>query len=139
MTVIGNRAFGFRRMNRPGDFRASGSGRIDFDHTKVDPQIVRLAFRAQRKLEAQSIAVDGMYKEGKPVLVEISYYYEGWAVHECPGPWEMRGDPDTGRLEWVEGKVRPQDAILDDFLALLDRRHATPEPSSEGLALASLR
>ena len=81
-----------------------------------------------------------MYRrDRRPVLVEISYYYEGWAVHECPGHWELRGDPESGRLEWVEGKVRPQDAILDDFLALLDRRHATPEQPSEGLALVSMR
>jgi len=40
----------------------------------------------------------------------------------CPGHWELRGDPDDGRLDWVEGQVRPDDAILEDFLALLDRR-----------------
>ena len=27
-----------------------------------------------------------------------------------------------GGLTWVEGSVRPDDAILDDFLALLDAR-----------------
>jgi len=127
VTVIGNRAFGFRRFNRPDDFRASGSGRIDFDHTKVDPEIVRLAFRAQRKLESQSLAIDGLYRPApgggrERVIVEISYYYEGWALATCPGHWELRGDPDDGRLEWVEGQVRPDDAILEDFLALLDRR-----------------
>ena len=123
VTVIGNRAFGFRRFNRPDDFRASGSGRIDWDPTQVDPEIVRLAFRAARRLDSQSLAVDGMYRAGgERVLVEISYYYEAWALHECPGHWEMRGDPQDGCLEWVEGKVRPQDAILDDFLALLERR-----------------
>src|SRR3972149_1538458 len=31
VTVIGNRAFAFIRMNRPGDFRASGSGSIVYD------------------------------------------------------------------------------------------------------------
>ena len=137
ITVIGNRAFGFRRFNRPDDFRASGSGRIDWDPAKIDPEIVRLAFRTAGKLGTQSLAVDGMYRPGgQPVLVEISYYYEGWALHECPGHWEMRGEPDSGQLEWVEGRVRPQDAILDDFLALLDRRHGSLE-APRGLALAS--
>jgi hypothetical protein len=130
VTVIGNRAFGFRRFNRPDDFRASGSGRIDWDHTKVDPAIVRLAFATARKLRSQSLAVDGMYRDGpggrEPVLVEISYYYEGWAIAECPGHWELRGEPETGELEWVPGHVRPQDAILDDFLALLDRSAGRP-------------
>ena len=124
ITVVGNRAFGFRRHNRPGDFRASGSGRIDWDYTKIDPAMVRLAFTAQRKLGAQSLAIDGMYRNGEPVIGEISYIYEGWAVAQCPGHWELRGEPDDGRLEWVEGSVRPDDAILDDFLALIDSRKA---------------
>ncbi|HZN66284.1 MAG TPA: hypothetical protein VFB66_13425 [Tepidisphaeraceae bacterium] len=128
VTVIGNRAFAFRRMNRPNDFRASGSGRIDWTPDKVDPEIVRLAFGAARTLRTQSLAVDGMYREdGRRVLVEISYYYEGWAIHECPGHWELRGDdPQTAKMEWVEGKVRPQDAILEDFLAELGRKQ-TPD------------
>jgi hypothetical protein len=127
ITVIGNRAFGFRRFNRPDDFRASGSGRIDWDRSKIDLDIVRLAFRTARKLRTQSLAVDGMYRDGKPVLVEISYYYEGWALEECPGHWEMRGDGDNAPLEWVEGKVRPQDAMLEDFLALVGATKRVPE------------
>lgn len=125
VTVIGSRAFGFRRFNRPGDFRASGSGRIDWDPTKVDPEIVRLAFRAQRKLGSQSLAIDGMYRDGEPVVVEISYYYEAWALAACPGHWELSGEAEDGRLEWVEGSVRADDAILEDFLDVLDRRAAS--------------
>jgi glutathione synthase/RimK-type ligase-like ATP-grasp enzyme len=136
VTVIGNRAFAFRRLNRPDDFRASGSGRIVFDPDKIDLDMVRLAFRAARRLRTQSLAVDGMYGEGrKPVLVEISYYYEGWALAECPGHWELRGDPETGTLEWVSGHVRPQDAILADFVASLEDRRGTaaapPAPAAE--------
>ena len=135
ITVIGNRAFGFRRFNRPDDFRASGSGRIDWDQSEIDLEFVRLAFRAARKLNSQSLAVDGLYRPGRQhVLVEISYYYEGWALHECPGHWEMRGDPESGQLEWVEGKVRPQDAILDDFLALVDSKHETASRQLAGVS-----
>jgi hypothetical protein len=131
VTVIGNRAFGFRRFNRPNDFRASGSGRIDWDQTRIDPEMVRLAFRTARKLRSQSLAVDGMYNAARePVLVEISYYYEGWALAACPGHWALRGDdPETGRLEWVEGQVRPEDAILDDFLDLLAARSGPMQPA----------
>jgi glutathione synthase/RimK-type ligase-like ATP-grasp enzyme len=125
ITVIGNRAFAFRRNNRPGDFRASGSGRIDWDHAKIDPQLLRLAFRAQRKLGSQSLAVDGMYRNGEPVLIEISYIYDTWAVEACPGHWEIsEDDADASELRWVEGRMWPEHAILDDFLALLDRRSA---------------
>jgi glutathione synthase/RimK-type ligase-like ATP-grasp enzyme len=129
VTVVGNRAFAFRRHNRPNDFRASGSGRIDWDQSKIDPAMVRLAFGAQRKLGAQSLAIDGLYRNGEPVVGEISYIYEGWAVATCPGHWELHGDAHDGRLEWVEGSVRPEDAILEDFLALVGRRKGEARPA----------
>ncbi len=122
VTVIGNRAFGFRRLNRPNDFRASGSGRIEFDPAAIDPESVRLAFKVARRLDTQSLAVDVLYQGGERVLTEISYYYEGWALHACPGHWELRGDAKGGRLDWVEGQIRPEDAILEDFLARLEQR-----------------
>jgi len=123
ITVIGNRAFGFRRFNRPDDFRASGSGRIDWDHTKIDPAMVRLAFRAQRKLQAQSFAIDGMYRKGEPVIGEISYIYESWAVEACPGHWEIaEDDTEATEMKWVEGHLKPEDAILEDFLSELNER-----------------
>lgn len=126
VTVIGNRAFAFRRFNRPDDFRASGSGRIDWTPSQIDLGIVRLAFRTARHLNTQSLAVDALYRQGQRVLTEINYYYEGWAVADCPGHWELRGgdDVDNGQLEWVEGKVRPDDAIFEDFVALLGERAA---------------
>ena len=127
VTVVGNRAFAFRRLNRPNDFRASGSGRIEWDPSKIDPAMVRLAFTAQSALEGQSFAMDGIYRDGKPVIVEISYIYDSWAVEACPGHWELRGEPEDGQLEWVEGRMWPEDAILDDFLALIDRRQRWAE------------
>lgn len=70
VAVIGNRAFGFRRFNRPADFRASGSGLRSSDPTKIDPAFVRLAFRVAQCLGTQSIAVDGLWRGGTPVLTE---------------------------------------------------------------------
>lgn len=127
VTVVGNRAFAFRRLNRPNDFRASGSGRIEWDPSKIDPEMVRLAFSVQRALGSQSLAMDGIYRDGTPVIVEISYIYDSWAVEACPGHWELRGNPDDGHLEWVEGRMWPEDAILDDFLALIGSRRRPVE------------
>ncbi len=122
VSVIGKRAFAFRRFNRPDDFRASGSGLRDSDPSKIDLSVVRLAFRAAQALQTQSIAVDGLLRDGENVLAEISYYYEGWVLYEeCLGHWELQGEPETGDLHWVEGQTRPEDAILDDFLASLKR------------------
>lgn len=110
VTVIGDRAFAFRRFNRPDDFRASGSGRIDWDPDAINRCAVDLAIRTARALRAQSLAVDVLNApDGSLVINEISYYYEGWAVEACPGHWSADG-------RWHAGPVAPEDAIFDDFI-----------------------
>ena len=122
VTVIGHRAFAFRRFNRPGDFRASGSGRIDWDPRQIDEESVRLAFRVARRLHTQSVGIDLLQHRRRQLVAEISYTYASWAVRDCPGHWELQGDADTGSLSWVEGRVHPEDAIFDDFVARLRSR-----------------
>jgi hypothetical protein len=117
ITVIGNRAFAFRRHNRPNDFRASGSGRIDWDSTQIPEDAILLAFETARILQTQSLAVDVLRRDGKPVIAEISYYYEGWAIAACPGHWKLHGD--SQQLVWVDGPMRPEDAIWKDFVTRL--------------------
>ena len=125
ITVIGDRAFAFRRMNRSGDFRASGSGRIDWNAEQIDLDAVRLAYRVARQLDTQSIAVDVLRRHREPVINEISYTYASWAVRDCPGHWRLHGEPDSGRLFWVEGSTRPEDAIFDDFVSSLPAPRTT--------------
>jgi len=127
ITVIGKRAFGARRFNRPNDFRASGSGEADFDPSLIELDAVRLAFRLAAVLQAQTICMDILRKDGEPVICEISYYFMGWTVFESPGHWELQGDPDTGELRWIAGQVHPAAAILDDFLWRLSNREQSPE------------
>ena len=116
VTVIGDRAFAFRRLVRDNDFRASGSGKIDWDVDAIDERFIRLAFRVAQTLRTQSVAIDGMYRHGETVVGEVSYGYAAWAVHRCPGHWRLEGDFDVGHLKWVPGHRWPQDVILDDFL-----------------------
>ena len=120
--MIGNRAFGYRRMNRPGDFRASGSGRPNWDPAGIDLQMVRLAFLTAQRLETQSVAIDAMLRGTERVLGEVSYTYVSWMVRDCPGHWVLHGDPETGELEFVDGHMAPDDAIFEDFVAELRRR-----------------
>jgi len=112
VTVIGNRAFGFTRNVRPNDFRASGSGSIDYDLKRVDPECVRIAHEVARKVGTQSMAFDFLLDAGRPVIVEVSYCYMAAAVQKCVGYWD-------DRLNWHEGNVWPQDAIIEDLLATL--------------------
>jgi hypothetical protein len=141
ITIVGNRAVAFRRFNRPNDFRASGSGRRDPDPSQIDLGAVRLAFRAAQRLGVhQSLAVDILRHgtDGERVITEISYYYEGWVLHEeCPGHWLLHGDAETGQLEWVDRPMRAEDAIWDDFIAALGalrtRPAAVPSAVERGL------
>jgi hypothetical protein len=110
VTVIGNRAFAFRRLNRPGDFRASGSGRFDLDPAKVHPEALRIAHRLSHALGFQSMAYDFVLgSDGVPRLLELSFMFVGSAVHQCPGYWDRD-------LTWHEGPMWPQDAIAEDLL-----------------------
>ena len=115
ITIIGNRAFAFRRFNRPNDFRASGSGRIDWDPEQIPDDALQLAFKTARTLQSQSLAVDVLRRDGQPVIAEISYYYEGWAIESCPGHWIQQSSSD--QLTWVPVTKKPEDAIWEDFVA----------------------
>jgi len=110
VTVIGGRAFSFTRNVRPGDFRASGSGSIDYDRGRIDPRCLRIALDVTRRIRAQSCAFDFAFAEdGTPRVLEVSYGYKASAVHACEGYW------DEG-LDWHPGHCWPQDLIIQDLL-----------------------
>lgn len=120
VTVIGTRAFAFRRFNRPSDFRASGSGLIDWDPQNIDPDAIQLAFKAAERLRGQVVALDILHRADELVVVEVSHYYEAWAVQACPGHFERTGD--TGmQPRWVSGQMLPHDAIYQDFVSRILR------------------
>lgn len=118
VTVIGNRAFAFRRFNRDDDFRASGSGRNDWNADKIDESAIRLAFQTSKQINAQTVAVDLLRKTGRYVVVELTLSYASWAVRNCPGHWTLEGEPASGPLHWHAGSLRPEDAIFEDFIKL---------------------
>jgi hypothetical protein len=115
ITVIGERAFGLYRFNRPGDFRASGSKRLTADRSRINLQCVALAHRLSAVLRVQSMAYDFlMGPDGQPLLGEISYIYLDKPIEQCEGYW----DPE---LNWVSGHLWPQTAHVEDFLARIRR------------------
>jgi len=111
ITVIGDRAFGFMRANRPNDFRASGSGTIVYECGKIDNRCLEIAFRVADRIGTQSLAFDFLFGlQQEPTIAEISYCYMAAAVHACEGHWDHQG-------AWHEGHVWPEEAILEDLLA----------------------
>jgi glutathione synthase/RimK-type ligase-like ATP-grasp enzyme len=115
VTVIGDRAFGFTRNVRPGDFRASGSGDIVYDSRRIHRACLEIAFEVTRKVGSQSMAFDFVLAENRqPRIIEVSYCYNAQAVHSCTGHWDTK-------LNWDEGSMWPQDAILIDLLDKIEQ------------------
>lgn len=115
ISVIGNRAFGYRRMNRPNDFRASGSGNFDVNPDSMDKKCVEIAFQMSKQGNFQSMAYDFLVKNGEPVICEISYTFVDWMIFECPGHWDSN-------LNWISGNMWPEEAQIQDFMNLLKAR-----------------
>ncbi|NLG96473.1 MAG: hypothetical protein GX491_03835 [Chloroflexi bacterium] len=115
VTIIGNRGFAFRRRNRQGDFRASGSGLIDYAVEEIDKRCLQIAFDISKRAGFQSMAYDFLEKDGQQVVVEISYTFADSAVANCPGYW-------TPEMEWVPVSMYPERAQVEDFIQyILDR------------------
>jgi glutathione synthase/RimK-type ligase-like ATP-grasp enzyme len=105
ITVIGDRyAYGFWRRNRPGDFRASGSGRIDLERP-VPEEPLRYCLELNRRLGFDSMAYDILFREGRFLITEMSHGYLDSVPHKSAGHYELRGD---GTLDFSRGHVWPQ-------------------------------
>lgn len=117
ITVIGDRAFGFSRNNRPNDFRASGSGSIVYDLEKIPLDAVKLAFSMSDKYALQSCAYDILIdKQSKKCLIsEIGYGYNSKAVYNAPGQWDRN-------LNWHEGHIWPQELHVKCFIKEIEGR-----------------
>jgi hypothetical protein len=110
VTIIGDRAFAYTRNVRPRDFRASGSGDINYDVERINMGCVRTAFEVAQKIGSQSLAFDFVLDEKRrPLILEVSYCYIAQLVYACQGHWDEQ-------LNWHTGHMWPQDAILTDFI-----------------------
>jgi glutathione synthase/RimK-type ligase-like ATP-grasp enzyme len=115
VTIIGDRAFAYRRMNRPNDFRASGSGNPSYDSAQIDRRCVDTAFKVASRLGTQSLAFDFLFNADKGVMIsEVSYCYVASMVHACSGQWDSHS-------VWHAGHVWPEEAILVDVLVACNR------------------
>ncbi len=117
LTLVGNRVYGYQRDNKPGDFRASGSGLYKYDPDNMDLAAVELTFDIGAALGSPHLAIDFLQRDGKPVVGEITYSSCLDLVRDCPGHWYRDAG---GKIAWSEGKLNPADAIFDDFVKQLE-------------------
>ncbi|MFZ4400951.1 MAG: ATP-grasp domain-containing protein [Bacteroidales bacterium] len=111
--VIGDKAFGLKRMNRDNDFRASGSGKIIYDESQIPIETVKLSFEYNKKLNAQCVAFDYIFGNNKEILLtEISYGFVQNAYNNCNGYWDEN-------LLWHKETFIPEYFMLDDIVKKL--------------------
>lgn len=108
--VVGDRAFGIKRMVRPGDFRASGSGRIRYAREDLDERCVELAFLVTDRMGCDSAALDFVYDRKKqPAIIEVSYGFSVEGYDPCSGHWDRR-------MNWHSGPFNPQAWMVERLL-----------------------
>lgn len=115
LIVIGGKyAYGLRRINRPNDFKASGSSNFKYD--KIPLNVVEVAFKTSRKLKLQSCAFDFIFDEdNKPLIIEMSYGFGTKGSSNAPGYWDSQ-------LNWHEGKFYPQEWMVEDAMSISNKR-----------------
>lgn len=108
LIVIGNRAYGMKRMNRKGDFRASGSSSFVYD--SIPKNVLEIAFYVAGILDLQSVAFDFVHNDkGNPVIVEMSYVFGTEGSSQCKGYW-------TKDLVFHESRLSPQEWIIENLI-----------------------
>jgi glutathione synthase/RimK-type ligase-like ATP-grasp enzyme len=121
--VIDRKAFAIKRMVRKNDFRASGSGMIRYEKENFDLETIRLSFEIADKLKSQCLALDYVYQDNKPLVVEISYGFVAAGYDPCPGYW----DSD---LNWYEGSFNPQAWMVELVIREINDNQTSMSPSN---------
>jgi glutathione synthase/RimK-type ligase-like ATP-grasp enzyme len=101
INVIGRRVDGCRRKNRPNDFRASGSGEYIRCYD-LPADAVALCMETRERIGADSLAIDLLYRDGEPLIVEMSF---AESVSSHPVHWVKESD---GSYTRVDGEVSDQ-------------------------------
>jgi len=114
LIVIGDKAYGMKRMTRKDDFRASGSSNFVYDD--IPKNVLKIGFEVSKKLGLQSVAFDFVFTHaGEPVIIELSYAYGTKGSSQCPGFW----DED---LNWHAGKFNPQSWMVENLISTYNKR-----------------
>ena len=110
-----NKAFGIKRYNRKNDFRASGSGHIEYlDNNNIPISCLKVAFDTAKKLKMNSIAYDFVYNsKGDPLIIEITFAF-GAKVSKAKGYW----DED---LKWNNETIHMQKWMIERVISKIKK------------------
>lgn len=117
--VIDGKAFGIKRMNRKNDFRASGSGFVNYNPKHFDEDILSRSFFLADKLDSKLLSIDYLYGE-QPVIIEINFGYNRRVYEKCEGYWDRN-------LNWHEGPINPEQWMVDAVVRQVEERKIRSE------------
>jgi|SRR5690554_1817101 len=109
IAIVDDYIWGFKRKVRQNDFRASGSGMLNYDLSDVPLTLIKSLHDLSKKLKTQSIAFDLVKNKDNYLIVEISYGYVGELLYNSPGYWNEN-------LVFINEKLNPEDIILINFI-----------------------
>ncbi|MDR8390249.1 hypothetical protein NC796_03795 [Aliifodinibius sp. S!AR15-10] len=113
--VIDGKAFAIKRLTRQGDFRASGSGHVLYEKHHFDEATIRLSFEVAEKVKSQCLAIDYVYKDGKPLITELSYGFIKEVYYSCKGYWDRN-------MNWHPGPFDSQGWMVESLLSELEAK-----------------
>lgn len=109
--VISGRAFAIKRMVRENDFRASGSGVIEYCRSNFPETVIAYSLEAASLLGSQCLAVDFVRRGEDWLIVEVSYGFAPEAYDKCEGYWDRDLHYHRGRFDpygWMVEKMIPE-------------------------------
>jgi glutathione synthase/RimK-type ligase-like ATP-grasp enzyme len=109
VVVIIDKAFAIKRNVRKNDFRASGSGLIEYDKIHFTDSLIKIAFECADIVKSQCVAIDFVFDKIQPLIVEISYGFSASGYDKCTGYWDKT-------LSWYPGKFDPYGWMIEDLI-----------------------
>jgi len=111
--TIGTRVMGFYRGNRENDFRASGSGKLNY-HIQLPEEAVAMAFRISTENNFPCMAYDFVQNsDNQWVVIEMSYTFDDGAVENCD--YYLEGSANFEKRNKIG--VSPEEMIIEDLLS----------------------
>lgn len=110
--IIGRKVIAFKRHNRPNDFRASGSGLVDYNPKEVTGELVKEIYGFSKKMKMPFVSLDVIFNNSDPLVLEANYNYVAAVPNRCPGYWTLR-DKD---FEWTKTPPHAERFTFEEFV-----------------------
>jgi glutathione synthase/RimK-type ligase-like ATP-grasp enzyme len=113
--VIDGKAFAIKRMVRKNDFRASGSGKVLYERKHFDEKTLKTSFEIAELVKSRCIAIDYVFRNGEPQIVEISFGFIKEVYDYCEGFWDKS-------MRWHNGPFDAQGWIVESVISEINAR-----------------